>query len=306
MPLLLRVKPRPRRRPRWPEFWPTTAPGYGALTRIMGGTDGRGFYGNQALGGAISAPVVTTFPFVIPAGYGLVVFQTTYNYTPPNAALLTLAGASNTLTLTPGAQTAHDAAGSNDNSVSFFHAELASDCASCTYDASSLPVGDDGRYGQMVFHIVRDPDTVNGFFTGTPVTNTQLATTSVNPGTLTLPTNDCLELFGAATRGHAADLLPVVESPDEWPDTLKHAYFDTIPGGGLDYPAAFQNSIISSGAVAGRRNTAGGTSTPVWTFTGSTPTTGSAHSVLVAYNILGGVVPSAGVPFNLALLGVGR
>jgi hypothetical protein len=305
MPLLLRVKPRPRRRPRWPEFWPASAPGYGALTRVMGGTDGRGFYGNQALGGAISASVVTTFPFVIPAGYALVVFQTAYNYTPPNAALLTLAGASNTLTLTPGAQRAHNASGSDDNSVTFFHAVLASDCASCTYDASSLPAGDSGRYGQMAFFIVREPDTVNGFFTATPITNTQTLTTSVNPGTLTLPTSDCLELFGAATRGHAADLLPVVESPDEWPDDLKHAYFDaTSPG--VDYPAAFQNSIISSGAVAGRRNTSGGTSTPVWTFTGSNPTTGSAHSVLVAYNILGGTpVESGSAAKRMLLLGVG-
>lgn len=303
--LLLRVKPRPRRRPRR-QFWPTTAPGYGALTRVMGGTDGRGFYGNDALGGAISAPVVTTFPFAIPAGYGLVVFQTAYNFTPSDASLLTLTGASNTLTLTPGAQTAHDAAGSNDNSVTFFHAVLASDCTSCTYDASSLPVGDAGRYGQMVFWIVKEPDTVNGFFTCTPVTNTQTSTTSVNPGTITLPTNDCLELFGAATRNHANDLLPVVESPDEWPDALKHAYFDFVPQPAADYPAAFQNSIIASGAAAGRRNTAGGTSTPVWTFTGSSPTTAAAHSVLVAYNILGGTVPTGGFLHSFGLLGVGR
>jgi hypothetical protein len=301
MPLLLRVKPRPRLRPRR-QFWPRTAPGYGAITRVMGGTDGRGFYGNQALGGAISAPVVTTFPFVIPANYAIVVFQTTYNYTPSNASLLTLAGASNTLTLTSGAQRAHNAAGSNDNSVTFFHAVLASDCASCTYDASSLPAGDDGRYGQMVFYIVRDPDTVNGFFTGTPVTNTQTTTTSVNPGTLTLPTNDCLELFGAATRGHTNDLLPVVESPDEWPDELKHAYFDFVPQPTADYPAAFQNSIISSGAVAGRRNTSGVTSTPVWTFTGSSPTTGSAHSVSVAYNILGGTPATGAVSIIMQML----
>ena len=157
-----------------------------------------------------------------------------------------------------------------------------------------------------MFYVVRYPDTVNGFFTGTPVTNTQTSTTSVNPGTITLPTNDCLELFGSATRNHADQLLPVVESPDEWPADLKHEYFNFIPQPTADYPAAFQNSIIASGAVAGRRNRAGGTSTPVWTFTGPSPATGSAHSVLVAYNILGGVVPSAGVPFNLALLGVGR
>jgi hypothetical protein len=285
--LLLRIKPRQRRRPRR-QFWPTTAPGYGAITRVMGGTDGRGFYGNQALGGAISAPVVTTFPFVIPAGYALVVYQTAYNYTPSDASLLTLSGAGNALTLTPGAQRAHNAAGGNDNSVTFFHcAPLPSNCTSCTLDASSLPAGDDGRYGQMVFYIVRDPDTVNGFFTGTPVTNTQTSTTSVNPGALTLPTDNVLELFGASTRGHAADLLPVTESPDEWPDALKHAYFDDIAPG-VDYPAAFQNSIIASGAVAARVNTSGSTSTPVWTFTGSSPTTGAAHSVLVAYNILGG------------------
>lgn len=293
--LLLRVKPRPIWRPRrrfaWPEF------GMPDVYRLMGGTDGRGFFGNQNLGGAISAPVVKTFPSVIPAGSALIVFQTLYNYTPSDASLFSLTGASNTLTLSTGAQRAHNAAGSNDNSVTFYHAVLASDCTSCTYDAASLPAGDDGRYGQMAFYVVRYPDTVNGFFTGTPVTNTQTTTTSINPGTLTLPTNNCLELFGSSTRGHANDLLPVVESPDEWPDFLKHEYFDFVPQPTADYPAAFQNSIIASGAVAGRVNTNGGTSTPVWTFTGSSPTTGSAHSVLVAYNILGGSpVVAATVP----------
>jgi hypothetical protein len=295
--LLLRVKSKSRRRLR--RVFPSgLVSAFSPLTRIMGGTDGRGFYGNQALGGAISAPVVTTFPVPIPAGAGLVVYQSTYDYTPSNAALLTLSGSGNALTLSAGAQTAHNATGGNDNSVSFFHAVLASDCTSCTYDASSLAPGDTGRYGQMVFYVVRDPDTVNGFYTCTPVTNSQTSTTSVNPGTLTLPTTDCLELFGAATRGHADDLLPVIESPDEWDDDLKHTYFDTIVGLSPGYPAAFMNSVISSGPVAGRRKTGGGTSTPVWTFTGPNPTTASAHSVHVAYNILNGVAAVAKPPFT--------
>jgi hypothetical protein len=305
MPLLLRIRPRPRGRPRRRSIWP--AIGLPDVYRVMGGTTGQGWFGNDAAGGRQTSPLVTTFAPVIPAGYSLVVYQTLYNYTPSDASLLALAGASNTLTLTPGAQRAHDASGSNDNSVTFYHSgPLANSCSSCTYDMTGLPAGDDGRYGQMQFYVVRYPDTVNGFFTATPVTNSQTSTTSVNPGTLTLPTNNCLELFGASTRGHANDLLPVVESPDEWPDELKHQYFDFVPQPAADYPAAFQNSTIASGAVAGRVNTSGGTSTPVWTFTGSGPATGAAHSVLVAYNILGGTVPSAGVPFNLALLGVGR
>jgi len=250
----------------------------------MGGTTDEGYFGNENTGGAVNS-VTTTFDVPIPAGYGLIVYQSLYNYTPSDASLWLLTGSGNTLAKTTGAQTAHNAAGSNDNSVTFYHCILASDCSSATYDATALAAGDTGRYGQIVFYVVKNPDTVNGFYTCTPVTNTQTTTTSVNPGTLTLPTDDCLELFGAATRGHSNDLLPVAESPDEWPDALKHAYFDDASG---SYPGAFQNSIIASGPVAGRRNTNGGTSTPVWTFTGSGPSTGSAHSVLVAYNILGG------------------
>ena len=78
--LLLRVKPRPRWRPRR-QFWPTTAPGYGAITRVMGGTDGRGWWGNDAFGGADST-VSTTFGPVIPAGYGVIVCLAIYGYTP--------------------------------------------------------------------------------------------------------------------------------------------------------------------------------------------------------------------------------
>lgn len=274
---------------------PTVDLGFAPVTRYMGGTQETGWFGNEALGGAHTTPLVKTFDPPIPAGFGFVVFQTLYNYTPSDASLLTLDGSGNTLTLTPGAQRAHDSAGGNDNSVTFYHCVLASDCASCTFDPTSLPGGDNGRYGQIVFYAVKDPDTTNGFFTATPVTNVQTTTTSVNPGTLSLPTTNCLELFGSATRNHADQLLPVVESPDEWPDELKHEYFDTIPGGGVDYPAAFQNSIISSGAVAGRVNTSGTTSTPVWTFTGPTPATATALSVLVAYNILGGSIPSQDV-----------
>jgi hypothetical protein len=273
--------------------------------RVMGGDDGRGWFGNDAFGGRITAPVVKTFPSVIPAGAGLVVFQSLYNFTPSDASLFALTGASNTLTLTPGAQRAHDAAGSNDGSVTFYHAVLANDCTSCTFDASSLPAGDDGRYGHLVFYVVKNPDTVNGFFTGTPVTNTQTTTTTINPGTITLPTNKTLELFGFTNRGHTEDLLPLSISPAVFPVDLQHTKLHVVTDSPNDF-GSVHNSITQSGSVIGYVNESGGTHTPSVTFTGSSPTTAAAHSVLVAYNILGGSVPSAGVPFNLALLGVGR
>jgi hypothetical protein len=302
--LLLRITPRLRRRLRPALTWPQVA--MPDVYRVMGGTDGRGWFGNDALGGRQTSPLVTTFSPVIPAGYGLVVFQALYNYTPSDASLLALAGASNTLTLTPGAQRAHDAAGSNDGSVTFYHSgPLASSCSSCTYDMTGLPAGDDGRYGQMVFFVVRYPDTVNGFFTGTPVTNTQTTTTSVDPGTITLPTNKTLELFGWTNRGHTEDLLPLSISPAVFPVDLQHSKLHVVTDSPTDF-GSVHNSITQSGSVMGYVNEAGGTHTPSVTFTGSSPTTAAAHSVLVAYNILGGSPVAAGVPFNLALLGVGR
>jgi hypothetical protein len=295
--LLLRAKPRPRLRPRRPS-WLQSEPVYGAVTRIMGGTDGRGWFGNDAFGGRIVAPVTTTFATAIPAGYGLILHQTLYNYTPSDASLLSLAGSGNALALSAGAQRAHNSAGSNDGSVTFYHTVLASPCSSITYDASSLPAGDDGRYGHMVMYVVAAPDLVNGFYTATPRTNTQVSTTSVNPGTITLTTSDSLVLFGWVNRNHSEDLLPLSISPAVFPTELQHTKLHVVTNSPTDF-GSVHNSITQSGSVmAYRRQAPGGTFTPVVTFTGPSPTTAAAHSVLAAYNILGGTATGGFVPFT--------
>lgn len=292
---MLQLLFKPTRRQRPLRRFVLLADEWGDVTRIMGGTDNRGWFGNDAFGGADNS-VTTTFSPAIPAGYGLIAFQSLYNYTPSDASLWALTGSGNALALSTGAQRAHNAAGSNDGSVTFYHCVLASNCSSCTYDATALAAGDSGRYGQIVFYVVKNPDTTNGFYTGTPVTNTQTSTTSVNPGTITLPTNDCLELFGWTNRGHTEDLLPLSISPSVFPTELQHTELHVVTSSPSEF-GSVHNSITQSGSVMGYRNQSGGTHTPTVTFTGSSPTTAAAHSVLVAYNIAGGAVASVKMPF---------
>jgi hypothetical protein len=296
--LLLRVKPRSRRRPRR-QFWPTTAPGYGALTRVMGGTDGRGWWGNDALGGADST-VSTTFGPVIPAGYGVIVCMAIYGYTPADASLLSIAGSGNTLTLDD--QIGYG--GGVGGSVNFFSGILANDCNSIGYDATSLPAGDNGRYGHMVFYLVRSPDTVNGFKTVTGVTNVQTTSTTVAPGTLTPATNDMLVIMGWTNRGHTEDLLPL-NVPTEFGTDLQHTKLHVVTNSPTDF-GSVHNSITQSGSFIATRYTAGTAYSPVVTFQGTSPASAEVRSVLTAYNILGGSPIVAGAQFSLALLGVGR
>lgn len=291
MPLLLRVRPRPRWRQRR-QFWPTTAPGYGAITRVMGGTDGRGWWGNDAFGGADST-VSTTFGPVIPAGYGVIVCQTVYGYTPADASLLSIAGAGNTLTLDD--QISYG--GGLGGSVNFFSGILASECNSIGYDATGLPAGDNGRYGQMQFYLVRSPDTVNGFKTATGITRVQTSTSVVDPtslGTSPLvpPTSDVLAILGWTNRGHTEDLLPL-NVPTEFDTDLQHTQLHVFTNSPTDF-GSVHNSITQSGSFIATRYTAGTAYAPVVTFEGPTPTSAEVRSVLTAYNILGGSPVVAG------------
>jgi hypothetical protein len=286
MPLLLRVRPRPRRRPRR-QFWPLTAPGYGALTRVMGGTDGRGWWGNDAFGGADST-VSTTFGPVIPAGYGVIVCLAIYGYTPADASLLSIAGAGNSLTLDD--QIAYG--GGVGGSVNFFSGILASECSSIGYDATSLPAGDNGRYGHMMFYLVRSPDTVNGFKTVTGITReVTTGTTTVDPtnsgaSPLVPATNDMLVILGWTNQGHSEDLLPL-DVPTEFETDLQHTKLHVVTDSPNDF-GSVHNSITQSGSFIATRYTAGTPYSPVVTFEGSSPSSGYVRSVLTAYNILGG------------------
>lgn len=259
---------------------------------IAGGTDGRCFFGNQALGGAISAPVVFDFTqpetgwisTPLPAGQGVVIFQTRYNQTPSDAAEWSAGGSGNTVLFADDAQRAHNSSGGNDNSVNYFYFKTVSACPDVTYDASGLPAGDDGRYGQIVIHVTEQP--AESFYTATGAVNTQTSTATINFGSLTLPTTRSWVMKGAGTRGHAVDLCPVTQSPTTALARLSHPYFNTIPSPGVDYPAAFQNSIISSGPCTSEVDESGGTRTgDTWTMSAATANVGSVHT---AFNLAGG------------------
>lgn len=278
---------------------------------IAGGTDGRAFFGNDALGGRITAPVVFDFTApetgwlstALPVGQAVVIMQTRYNQTPSDAAEWSAAGSGNTPLLAPApAQRAHNSGGSNDNSINYFYFVTASACGSTTYDASGLTAGDDGRYGQIVHHITERPDTTNGFYTATGATNTQASSATVNFSTITLPTTNSWVMKASAVRGHADNLCPVTQSPTTAPTYLTHPFFDDIPQPTADYPSGHQNSIISSGActsevVAG----AGSLSGHTWTMTGPSPST-NVGSVITAFNLAGGTAGGSALPIIMQML----
>lgn len=268
-------------------IYKAAAPAFGELTRIMGGTQDTGWFGNDNIGGADNA-VTTTFTTPIPVGYGIVVGLTLFGYTPTDASLLTIAGSGNTLTM--GDQISYG--GGVGASVTFFHcAALASSCSSIGYDATALAGGDPGRYGQMVFYIIQAPDTVHGFKTVTGITRVQTTTTTVDPtnsgaSPLVPATTDMLVILGWTNRGHSEDLLPL-DVPAEFDVDLQHTELHVVTNGTTLF-GSVHNSLTQSGSFIATRYTAGTPYSPVVTFQGTTPASGEVRAVLTAYNIAGG------------------
>jgi hypothetical protein len=255
---------------------------------ITGGTTGLGYFGSEDGGGADSTGSVP-FPFGgIPADQAIAVGLSLYNYTPSDASLMTINGSGNSLTKTAGV----DDGASNDGSYTWFHTPtpLTSVCTEVGYDGTSLPAGDDGRYGQIVALVMRYPDTVNGIYTATAVTNVQTSVTAINAGTLALPTTECVEAWGCAHRGHYDDFTPIVTTPDEFTAELRHARWTAAGQPPTDYPA-WHNSTTQSGPAGAKRTSGGGTSSITVTLDTAT---GAARSVHTAYNLMGGTVPSGG------------
>jgi hypothetical protein len=272
------------------------APAFEDITRIMGGTDGRGWFGNEALGGADSVDAVVFDP-PIPEGYGLIIGLALYGHT-PDVSLLSMNGSGNTLEA--GDQISYG--GGVGGSISFFHCEeLVSDCDGVEYDATGLTAGDNGRFGHLIYYVVKEPDLVTGFKTATGVTNVQTSSTTVAPGTLTPATTDMLVILGWTNRGHSEDLLPL-DVPAEFDVDLQHTELHVV----TDSPDEFgsvHNSITQSGSFIATRYTAGTPYAPVVTFEGSSPTSGEVRSVLTAYNISGGApVVGSSVPIIMQML----
>jgi hypothetical protein len=255
---------------------------------IMGGATGLGYFGDEGNGGADNDHT-NTFQFGgIPAGQAIAVGLSLYNYTPVDASLLTILGSGNSLELTDGI----DDGASNDGSFTWFHtpSPLSSTCTGINFDATALPAGDDGRYGQIGFLIMRYPDTVNGIYTATAVTNAQTSTTTIDPGTLTLPTTKGVRVVGGTVRGHADDNAPVTTAPNEFETWMRHSEWtvDVQPPTGY---SCWQNSVIQSGFFGAEEYEDESSWTPVITLSAST---GAARSVATSYNVAGGTVPSGG------------
>jgi hypothetical protein len=261
-----------------------------APIRIMGGQTGEGWFGNDDQGGPRTTPVVHTFSPPIPAGYGLVIHQTIYGFTPTDASQWTIDGTGNSLTLNVEAQRAHNIINSSGGSVNHFYTTLVDDVTELVYDMTALPAGDNGRYGHIVFYLVPAPATP--FYTsGAYAVNAQSPNTNtVAPGTVTRPTNKSLAIFSSTNRGHTEDFFPVT-GDEGFPTELKHTFFHSNTDLVNNVYGAFYNSYTQSGPVAGKVLTSSDPSTfsPVWTLNGGT--TSNALSSLVIYNLSGGVSP---------------
>jgi hypothetical protein len=255
---------------------------------IMGGATGLGYFGRESAGGADNDHFTDFLFGGIPADQAIAVGMSLYDYEPSDASLLTLNGSGNSLVKTAGVT---DGAG-NDGSFTWFHTPtpLASACTRCTFDATALAGGDAGRYGQIGYLIMRYPDTVNGIYTGTAVTNVQTDTTTINPGLLSLATTKGVRAAGGTVRGHADDNAPVTTAPNEFLTYLRHSEWEVA----VQAPAGFscwQNSDIQSGWFGAEEYEDEETWDLEITLSAST---GTSRSVAVSYNTMGGSVPGGG------------
>jgi hypothetical protein len=244
---------------------------------VMGGTETEGWFGSEAKGGPDSVTDVT-FPDAVPIGAAVVVVMSVYQYNPTLSEVSDDGG--NTWVIDK-QEAAIIGGGSVSASVTLFRSILASPCNVFTYDATALPAGDAGRYGQLGAYVFNRPDTVNGFFTATPASNTQTSTSSVAPGTVTPDTNKSFCVFAGNNRGHTENLKPYVK-PSGYTDTdLIHSEIDADGA-----ESAVHNSTTQSGWWFGKHITTYTAETPTFGFAA---TTSGALSVFAIYNVQGGL-----------------
>jgi hypothetical protein len=244
---------------------------------VMGGTETEGWFGHEGKGGADSTASIT-FPEPVPAGAAIVVPMSCYQFNPTLTEVSDDGGNTWVIDVQEACAIGGGEVGA---SVTLFRSILTNPCSVFAYDATALPAGDAGRYGQLGAYVFSTPDTVNGFFTTTPASNTQGSTTTVAPGTVTPDTNRSFGVFTGDNRGHTTDLKPYVKPTGYTDASLIHSEID---GDGAE--SAVHNSTTQSGWWFGKYITTYTPETPTFGFATAT---GGALSVFAIYNILGGV-----------------
>jgi hypothetical protein len=248
-----------------------------SIYMVMGGTETEGWFGHDGKGGADSTADIVFDP-AVPAGAAIVVVMTVYGADPT----LSLVSDDGGNTWTIDKQVAYNSSGGDGQggSVTVFRSVLTSSCSTFNYDATSLSAGSAGRYGQLGAYVFAEPDTVNGFFTATPVSNTQFTASTITAGTLAPATNKAFFIFVGDNRGHTENLKPYTKPSGYSDASLIHSEID---GDGEE--SAVHDSITQSGWWFGKLVE---TSTPdSSTFVFST-TTAEARSIRIVYNLMGG------------------
>lgn len=248
---------------------------------VSGGTTGACWFGSEADGGADSVDTIN-FPVPVLANQGIIPVLSNFAHDPSTSRISDSGGHTWNL----GVQSPH--IDGVQGSFTTFHIVTTTAVNTVTYDATALSAGDAGRFGQFGAFVVETPDTVNGFFTATPVHAEQSNVSTVNPGSLTPATTLYLLIFGGNNRGHTSDLKPYT-FPSGYELALTHP---GINGDGAY--SAVHNSTTQSGWWFGFVQTA--TTAQNKTF-GFSATTGGARSILAAYNILGGD-PAGGANYD--------
>jgi hypothetical protein len=253
---------------------------------VMGGTEEEGWFGHEGKGGADSTADIV-FPEEIQIGWTLEVALIVYGATPTLAEVSDDGG--NTWVIHK--QEAHNAGGGDGNggSVTILHCEVTNPLTVFNYDATSLPAGNAGRYGQLGAFVFKIPDDTNGFATVTPISNSQFNVSAVTPGSRNPDTNKTFWIFAGCNRGHTENLKPFTKPSGYVDADLIHSGID---GDGAE--SAVHNSITQSGWWFGKL--VDGAFTVENPSFGFATTTGECHSVLAGFNIEGGSLASGNLP----------
>lgn len=265
--------------------------------RLMGGTQGTGWFGNDNAGGADSSDTLV-HPTFVPVNQLVVYGSSLYNHTPTAAELISDDGSNAWVKRTGVAH--NDLGAHNDGSWTFYDSLLSSPLTSITINTSSV-LGDNAKWGQAMAWVIENPDTVNGYATAIPIIRSQTDATVIDPtnggsNPLLPPTTLGLALWGITNRGHTEDFLPIVISDARFSELLHHTQLHVITNLGSTPPVygSFHNSYTQSGSGLGAVISDGLPISPTIDFNGPVGLSARTHSVLMFYNILGGTPVGGG------------